>query len=74
MTPFLFFVSLLSASSENFERVVATESGWVEAGVNFGSANVQHVRRPRVRHRLGSTDCHRLARPASFSSGSTDIP
>ncbi|MGH9391847.1 MAG: peptidase M14, partial [Vicinamibacteria bacterium] len=29
-------------------RVVATESGWVDAGVNFGSQNVQHVRKPRV--------------------------
>ena len=33
---------------ETGARVVATESGWVDAGVNFGSRNVQHVRKPRV--------------------------
>ncbi len=33
---------------ETGARVVATESGWVDAGVNFGSANVQHVRKPRI--------------------------
>jgi len=29
-------------------EVVATSSSWVEDGVNFGSGNVLHVRRPRV--------------------------
>ncbi|HJS72978.1 MAG TPA: M14 metallopeptidase family protein, partial [Vicinamibacteria bacterium] len=33
---------------ETGARVVATETGWVDAGVNFGSANVRHVRKPRV--------------------------
>ena len=29
-------------------EIVATDTGWVEGGVNFGSRNVQHVRRPEV--------------------------
>ncbi len=33
---------------ETGARVVATDSGWVDAGVNFGSRNVQDVRKPRV--------------------------
>ncbi len=33
---------------ETGAAVVATESGWVDAGVNFGSSNVRHVRKPRV--------------------------
>ena len=35
-------------AAETGARVVATGSGWVDAGVNFGSRNVQHVRKPRV--------------------------
>ncbi|HXV64997.1 MAG TPA: M14 family metallopeptidase [Vicinamibacteria bacterium] len=29
-------------------EVVATSTGWVEGGVNFGSRNVHHVRAPRI--------------------------
>ena len=29
-------------------EIVATDTGWVEGGVNFGSRNVRHVRRPEV--------------------------
>jgi hypothetical protein len=33
---------------ESGASVVATDTGWVESGVNFGSNNVLHVRKPRV--------------------------
>ena len=33
---------------ETGAEIVATDTGWVEGGVNFGSRNVQHVRRPEV--------------------------
>lgn len=29
-------------------EVVGTDTGWVEEGVNFGSGNVVHMRRPRI--------------------------
>jgi hypothetical protein len=35
-------------AAETGADIYATDSGWVEAGVNFGSGNVLHVRRPRV--------------------------
>jgi hypothetical protein len=33
---------------ETGAAVVATDTGWVDSGVNFGSNNVRHVRKPRV--------------------------
>ncbi len=35
-------------AAETGADVYATDSGWVEEGVNFGSGNVLHVRRPTI--------------------------
>lgn len=33
---------------ESGAEIIATDTGWVEGGINFGSNNAQHVRKPEV--------------------------
>ncbi len=33
---------------ETGAEIVATNTGWVEGGINFGSRNVQHMRKPEI--------------------------
>ena len=40
--------TLVSFASSTGAKIHSTDTGWVEEGVNFGSRNVVHVRRPRV--------------------------
>ena len=40
--------TLSSLASSTGAEIYSTDTGWVNEGVNFGSRNVLHVRRPRV--------------------------
>jgi len=40
--------TLAELARETGAEVIATNTGWVDAGVNFGSNNVQHVRAPEI--------------------------
>ena len=40
--------TLTRLARETGAEIIATDTGWVDGGINFGSRNVHHVRRPDV--------------------------